>query len=254
MIRHGMVIMLVLAGAAPLVGAPEPGHLGEPATSAQFGLKCSSTFSGAQNTAEFRTYRAKCLVAVKNATSNAIDVGNPANTEANRKRATAACSAQFRPPRNTAAKQKAFASCVKAAIASQLRFAGRPKQATLRGSNEVPAAGGATGTASIRVNEGRRRVCFTLIVSGLDGSPVVGAHIHRGGIGVSGSVVVTLTPIAALDSGQPATGCVNGVPVATIRSIRRRPGDFYVNVHTQQFPNGAARGQLRHAPSGVLGG
>jgi hypothetical protein len=254
MIRPGIVILLVLAGAASLVGAPEPGHLGEPPTSAQLGLKCSSAFTGARNTAEFRAYSAKCLTAVTNATSNATDAGNPANADANRKRATAACAAQFRPPRNTAAKQKAFASCVKAAIASQLKFGGRPKQATLRGSNEVPAAGAATGTASIRVNEGRRRVCFTLVVSGLDGSPVVGAHIHRGGIGVNGIVVVALTPIAALDGGKPATGCVNGVPAATIRSIRRKPGDFYVNVHTQKFPNGAARGQLRHAPSGVLGG
>ena len=105
-------------------------------------------------------------------------------------------------------------------------------------------AGGASGTASIRLNQGQKRVCFTLTVSGLGGSPVAGAHIHRGAAGVAGDVVIPLTNLGPLDRGAPAEGCVQNVDVALIKAIRQNPAGFYVNIHTAQFPGGAARGQL----------
>ena len=44
-----------------------------------------------------------------------------------------------------------------------------------------------------------------------------------------------------------ATGCVNVDP-AVAQQILDNPGDFYVNVHTSDFPNGAIRGQLSEGP------
>jgi len=32
----------------------------------------------------------------------------------------------------------------------------------------------------------------------------------------------------------------------TIKAIRTRPGQYYVNVHTADYPAGAARGQLHN--------
>jgi predicted NBD/HSP70 family sugar kinase len=118
--------------------------------------------------------------------------------------------------------------------------------AVLRGSKEVPVAGGATGTASIRLNQGQKRVCFTITLSGLGGSPVVAGHIHQGAAGVAGGVFLPLPndSLAALDRGAPAKGCIQNVDVAKIKAIRQNPAGFYVNVHTAQFPAGAARGQL----------
>jgi hypothetical protein len=42
---------------------------------------------------------------------------------------------------------------------------------------------------------------------------------------------------------RSAAGCV-AAPSATVDAIRKHPADYYVNVHTGDFPDGAIRGQL----------
>ena len=214
------------------------------ATPAQFGQKCKAAWTGAPGSAAFRAYQPKCVAAATSATNVATDAGNPTSATANRSRSGVACGKRFPTPRNTAGKRLAFASCVSAVSTSQRSFAGRPLTSVLRGSNEMPVAGGATGTASIRLNQGQSRVCFTLTVSGLGGSSVAGAHIHKGAAGVAGDVVIALTNLGPLDQGAPAKGCVEGVSPDLIKDIRKNPAGFYVNVHTGQYPAGAARGQL----------
>jgi hypothetical protein len=215
------------------------------ATPAQFGQKCRAAWTGAPGSAAFRAYQPKCVAAATSATNAATDAGNPTNATANRRRSNAACGKRFPTPRNTARKRLAFASCNSAVTASQRSFAGRPLTAILRGSNEVPGAGGASGSASIRLNQGQKRVCFTLTGSGL-GRSILGAHIHRGAAGVAGDIVIPLptASLAPLEHGGAARGCVQNVDVALIKEIRQNPAGFYVNIHTEQFPSGAARGQL----------
>ena len=214
------------------------------ATPAQFGQKCKAAWTGTPGSAAFKAYQPKCVAASVVATDVATDAGNSGNALANRSRSRAVCGKRFPTPRNSAAKRLAFASCVSAASASQKAFAGRPLNATLAGSNEVPAAGGASGNALIRLNQGQKRVCFTITVTGLQGSSVVGAHIHTGVAGANGGVVVTLDASAALNQGLAAKGCAQAVDAAVIKDIRQNPQNFYVNVHTAQFGGGAARGQL----------
>jgi hypothetical protein len=72
---------------------------------------------------------------------------------------------------------------------------------------------------------------------------VVAAHIHRGRRGVAGSIVVDL--ITEPTEGRRFTGCTEDVDGALIRRISRNPRGFYVNVHTEDFPGGAVRGQVR---------
>jgi CHRD domain len=115
--------------------------------------------------------------------------------------------------------------------------------AQLSGEEETPAAGDSNGTgaAALRLDRARGRVCFTIRVSRID--DVVAAHIHRGRRGVAGSIVVDL--ITSPREGRRFTGCNNDVDGAVIRRIARRPRTFYVNVHTENFPGGAVRGQVR---------
>jgi hypothetical protein len=119
---------------------------------------------------------------------------------------------------------------------------GRPLQATLVGANEAPGPGDedGSGTAKLRLNQGRQRICYTLSVSDIT-LPAVGAHIHTGAAGVAGDVVVTLEPP---DATGVSTGCVTGVERSLIKAIRKHPADYYVNVHTTDFLDGAVRGQL----------
>jgi CHRD domain len=115
-------------------------------------------------------------------------------------------------------------------------------EANLSGSQATDADG--SGTAKLRLDRAKRKVCYTIRVRNID--DVVAAHIHRGAKGVDGGIEVDL--ITAPRSGERFTGCTNGVSRSVIREILRKPRQFYVNVHTTDFPGGAVRGQLRKPP------
>lgn len=65
------------------------------------------------------------------------------------------------------------------------------------------------------------------------------AHIQIGTTGRTGGVVIALSPGPRLHH----QGCVPVSP-ATSRRIVARPSDYYVNVHSKQYPQGAIRAQL----------
>lgn len=117
---------------------------------------------------------------------------------------------------------------------------GRKFTTSLTGAAEVPTPGDpdGSGTATIRLNQGKKQVCYDLTVSNIAAATM--AHIHRGAEGVAGDVVVTLgTPSDGSES-----GCVENVNGDLIKEIRQHPENFYVNVHNAEFPGGAVRGQL----------
>jgi CHRD domain-containing protein len=235
--------ILALAATCCLVLVTAPA---QSATKAQIGAKCRAAWTGSTSTAAFRAFRAGCIKAATAAISDATDAGNPTSTTANTARSRRACGRQF-PHHASGPGRKAFTACVKASNAAQRAFAGRPLRATLKSSNEVPApsVGGATGTALVRLNQGKHRVCVTLTLKNFPGQPFL-AHIHKGAPGVAGPPVVDLgTPalLAALAAHKPGRACVTAA-VSDIKDIRQHPGQYYVNIHTSTDPNGAARGQL----------
>ena len=125
-------------------------------------------------------------------------------------------------------------------VASRLEGATR-LTAVLTGASEVPTPGDpdATGTATVNIDVSKTEVCYEVAVQKIDRP--VGMHIHEGGVGKSGEIVVPLTTPRATDT--TTTGCTNA-DATLIGRIAARPGDFYVNVHTDMYPQGAARGQL----------
>jgi hypothetical protein len=125
------------------------------------------------------------------------------------------------------------------ACASASSQGGKPLHADLSGANEVPVLGDPNGSgfAVVRVNPGQGTVCYDISVSNID--PVSAAHIHIGGAGVPGAVVVPLPPL-----GGQITGCTSGVDRDLAKAIMKSPEAYYVNVHNSAFPGGAARGQL----------
>jgi hypothetical protein len=83
-------------------------------------------------------------------------------------------------------------------------------------------------------------VCFELTVSDIV-LPATAAHIHVGTATEAGDVVVPLDP--APDANGSSSGCVSAEP-DLINAIIQNPEGYYVNVHNEEFPDGAVRGQL----------
>jgi hypothetical protein len=131
-------------------------------------------------------------------------------------------------------------------LAQTVNEGGRKFTTALTGEAEVTAAGvpnqgdlDGTGTASVTVNVGQSRVCYSLEVD--DIAEATAAHIHEAPATTTGGVVV---PLAAPADGDSA-GCVEGINKDLAKRIISHPQNFYVNVHNADFPNGALRGQLR---------
>jgi hypothetical protein len=120
-------------------------------------------------------------------------------------------------------------------------------EANMSGGQETAPGGDpdGKGTAKLRLDRAKKKVCFTIRVKNID--DVVAAHIHRGAKGVAGGIEVEL--IGAPQSGNRFTGCTRNVKRSLIREMLNKPRRFYVNVHTSAFPGGAVRGQLRKPPN-----
>jgi hypothetical protein len=114
--------------------------------------------------------------------------------------------------------------------------------ATLSGAEE-PGGGDARGSGSFRatVETSTGDVCYTLMTKDL--APAVAAHVHEGAAGATGGPVITVE----------VTGddeyCL-AAQAELLQAMAANPGNYYVNVHTRDFPAGAIRGQLA-GPAGA---
>lgn len=115
-------------------------------------------------------------------------------------------------------------------------------KAMLSGKNEVGTKGPKTGTgmATITIDVAKNRLCYSISVKGID-LPAVAAHIHQAKAGVNGNVVVPFATAPAKNG--KAVGC-RKVSATVLKAIEKNPKNYYVNVHTAKYSNGAVRGQL----------
>ncbi|HKO34450.1 MAG TPA: CHRD domain-containing protein [Candidatus Limnocylindria bacterium] len=95
-----------------------------------------------------------------------------------------------------------------------------------------------SGTAAITIDPDTGEVCYDLTVDGIQ--PVTASHIHIGAEGESGDVVVPLDVDGFEGS---SSDCVDASD-ADLDAIIANPAGYYVNIHTEDFPAGAIRGQL----------
>ena len=140
-------------------------------------------------------------------------------------------------------------------------------EARLKGFAEVPAvSSAASGRFKARIDSASQTLSYELTYSGLEDT-VRMAHIHFGQHGVNGGIMVWLCQTAAFPSPVastpqcPQSGTVSGVvsaadvvgpagqgiAAAEFAEMARAigAGVAYANVHSNKFPGGEIRGQLR---------
>jgi hypothetical protein len=110
----------------------------------------------------------------------------------------------------------------------------------MKGTNPPPADLDGTGRVIVRIQGAQ--MCFLIQWKNIV-TPLVG-HIHAGGPGVNGPVVVGFWSGQLPSTITGITGCVTST-AATLAAIVAKPSAYYANVHNTPFPGGAIRGQLR---------
>jgi hypothetical protein len=119
--------------------------------------------------------------------------------------------------------------------------------AGLLGRNEVPEPGkkvndrNGIAAAKFRISGNR----FYYFVQWRNTGKPTAFHIHRGKAGVNGPVVIDLLSEGTI-RGNTSFGSVL-VKSGLLRDIKKNPRNWYANMHTAQFPDGAVRGQLHTA-------
>jgi hypothetical protein len=110
--------------------------------------------------------------------------------------------------------------------------------AKLSGDNEV-GGGDPDGSGTAAVKTRGTEVCYDLKWTGVD---VTMAHIHKGAAGANGSVVVNFFANESPLDASSKSGCVQA-KAAVVEGLASNPGNYYVNLHSPEFPKGAVRGQ-----------
>ncbi len=128
-------------------------------------------------------------------------------------------------------------------------------KAKLTGKEVVPAVKtAAKGEAIFKLSKDGKDLTFTVTVTDIEN--VTAAHIHGGKKGKNGAPVINLFTGPMKEgkfSGELATGTITDADLfgslqgKTVSDVVKmiKAGDFYVNVHTEKYPDGEIRGQIR---------
>lgn len=138
-------------------------------------------------------------------------------------------------------------------LSSAAQAAVHTYRAELSGANEFDPVSGTLGVgdpdghgvATITIDSDTDLLSWSVDFHHL--AEVTAAHIHTGVAGSNGPVLIPLHLPAGLSGHGNFSGSLGWFPNAW-DVISSGPSDFYVNVHTSDFPAGAIRGQLVAVP------
>jgi len=122
---------------------------------------------------------------------------------------------------------------------------------TFSGAAEVPGPGDmdGMGVVFVSVDPTNSEICYEEAVWGIT-LPAAATHIHVNSVGLKGDVVVPFP--TAPDAEGKASGCTTVATEGLVGAIASNPAQYYVNVHTSDFPDGAIRAQLSAWDSSMM--
>jgi CHRD domain len=111
----------------------------------------------------------------------------------------------------------------------------------ISGAQVVPGPGDPDGGGGVFVTLGRNTGTFCFFADTANiATPLTSVHLHRGLRGEVGQVIADLYG----PSNDPdVSGCYN-LGRDLVRDIGKYRAHFYIDIHNQEFPDGALRGQL----------
>jgi CHRD domain-containing protein len=110
-------------------------------------------------------------------------------------------------------------------------------QTDLSGEEEAPGPGDPDGSGSATIIViPPDTICYVLTAENI--APATDAHIHQAPPGEPGPIVQGLEPPTFGASG----GCIENPEL--VSNLQENPDAYYVNVHNEEYPAGAIRGQL----------
>ncbi|MGE5469666.1 MAG: CHRD domain-containing protein [Bacteroidota bacterium] len=121
-------------------------------------------------------------------------------------------------------------------LAALPAFAQHSMSISLSGAAEVPPVSGTGAGTGLFTVKPDHSISGNIKVSGF--SPSV-AHIHEGAVGKNGPPIITLNKTASDNFDVPAATRLTDAQYASYQA-----GMLYVNVHSNQHPDGEIRGQL----------
>ena len=132
----------------------------------------------------------------------------------------------------------------------------------LTGFEEVPPVNNTSAIGVAEFKLGQDNIMYIVNVTDIEN--VTAAHIHSGQVGENGPIVVTLfkedTPTTAMTTGVLSEGNITatnlegpmaGQLLSNLTSAMQNE-QTYVNIHTQQNPNGEIRGQILNGTSAMM--
>lgn len=132
---------------------------------------------------------------------------------------------------------------------------GGSEHALMDGNQEVPSPGKKVGDPDGRaitfVHPHGQAVDYSMAWVNT-GAPTLG-HLHEGVFGKNGDVKVPLFASPVPAGIFAISGTAENQDAAVVQQLRSNPSNFYANLHSAEFPDGAVRGQLFGQESGTQG-
>jgi hypothetical protein len=131
-----------------------------------------------------------------------------------------------------------LAVTVEATAKEKIEWSGRnPVTAELSGDKELPPVSTqAYGRSTVKVGRDRS-IAGTITVYNM--KPTA-AHVHRGGLNADGPVILPLAKTSETTFSVPPN-----TKLTEEQFARFREGNLYINVHSEQYPSGEIRAQMK---------
>jgi hypothetical protein len=114
----------------------------------------------------------------------------------------------------------------------------------LTGDQEIPPANGGTAVAKFTWNDDNNILTYEVTASSVPPNTANAAHFHRGAPGSNGPIIPGYCLFGCPIPGPTFTTIRGEFTLGSQDEAELKKGEWFVNVHSEGYPSGFARGQM----------